>query len=246
MAAPSNTVSVPAQTNNEVSFFAYLRNVLSGAVTLSHEVPVAVASEAAHLVEEFPVVGIVCKTFLSFEQLVDTARSNKDDLATLRELCGVVVTGVLDKRSDRSGLSKGFVALEKHMNKAEEVAQLCNGEPLKRNVLARRICEEIVSVRNDVVEFCAGNDVVITNDTHAKVVKLGVTLDGKIEAMQRLTTTQADCEAEEKEMEDLRRAVETKDENSLNLKAAPCSGREASATMQTELEVSKLWNILLL
>ncbi|CAN0482091.1 unnamed protein product, partial [Ectocarpus sp. 12 AP-2014] len=240
MAAPSNTVPVPPPTNNEVSFFAYLREVLSGAATLSEEVPVAVASEAAHLVEEFPVVGIVCKTFLAFEKLAETARSNQDDLATLRELCCVVVTEVLDKRSDRLGLSKGFVALEKHVNKAEEVAQLCNnGGRLKRQVLARRICEDIVSVMNDVVEFCAANNVAITNDTHAKVVKLAMTLDDKIEAMQRLTATQPDHEAGEKEMEDLRRAVETKDEVSLNLKAGRCSGQEASATRQTELEVSK-------
>lgn len=47
-------------------------------------------------------------------------------------------------------------------------------------------------------------------------------LDDKIEAMQRLTITQADHEAEEKEMEDLRRAVETKDEVSLNLKVSMC------------------------
>ncbi|CAM9716099.1 unnamed protein product [Ectocarpus sp. 6 AP-2014] len=239
MAAPSNTVPVPSQTNSEVSFFAYLREVLSGAATSSEEVPVAVASEAAHLVEEFPVVGIVCKTLLAFEQLAETARSNKVDLATLRELCCVVVTEVLDKRSDRSGLSKGFEALEKHVNKAEEVALLCNnGGRLKRQVLARRICEDIVSVMNDVVEFCAANNVAISNETHAKVVKLGVALDDKIEATQRLTMTQADHEAEEKEMEDLRRAVETKDEVSLNLEAGRCSGQEASATMQTELEVS--------
>ncbi|CAB1115136.1 unnamed protein product [Ectocarpus sp. CCAP 1310/34] len=237
MAAPSNTVRVPSPTNNEASFFTYLREVLLGAATFSEEVPAANASEAAHLLEEFPVVGTVCKTFLAFEQLVETARSNKDDLATLRELCCVVVAGVLDKRSDRSGLSKRFEALEKHVNKAEEVAQLCNSSGrVKRKVLARRICEDIVSVMNNVVEFCAANNVAISNDTNAKVVKLGMALDDKIEAMQRLTITQADHEAEEKAMENLRRAVETKDEVSLNLQAGRCSGQEASATMQTELE----------
>ncbi|CAN0537477.1 unnamed protein product [Ectocarpus sp. 12 AP-2014] len=109
---------VPAPTTNEVSFFAYLREVVSGVATVLQEAPQAVALEAAYLVQEVPVVGIVCKTFLSLEQFVEMARSNKEDLATLRDLCAVVITGVLDKRSEQSGLFKdGFLALEKHVKK---------------------------------------------------------------------------------------------------------------------------------
>lgn len=165
-AAPSNLI-IPGSTNNEVSFFAYLREAVSGAATLLQEAPQAVALEAAYLVQEVPVVGIVCKTFLALEQFVETARRNKDDLATLRDLCGVVVAGVLDKRSDHAGLfEEGLVALEKHVKKAEEVAQLCNGGRVKQLVLARRICKDIISVRNDVLAFCTANDVVITNAVH--------------------------------------------------------------------------------
>lgn len=162
MAAPSSTVP---PTNNEVSFFTYVREVLSETATLLQEAPVAVAAEAAGLMEDVPVVSVVCKTFLAFEQLVDTARSNKEDLATLLELCGVVIEGLLNKRWDRSGLFKGFTALEKHVNKAREVAELCNGAGrVARFVLARKISRDVASARHDVLDFCATNDLVLTND----------------------------------------------------------------------------------
>lgn len=47
--------------------------------------------------------------------------------------------------------------------------------------------------------------------------QFGVDLDGKLEAMKRLTVTQADHEAVEKEVVDLRTKVETKDNASLDL-----------------------------
>lgn len=156
------------------------------------EAPQAVALEAAYLVQEVPVVGIVCKTFLAFEQFVETARSNKEDLATLRDLCAVVITGVLDKRPDHSGLFKeGFVALEKHVKKAEEVAQLCNGGRVKRLVLARRICKDIVSVRNNVLAFCTANDVVIANDVHVSRRCPGVDPRSRVAQVSTLVTSSA-------------------------------------------------------
>lgn len=76
----------------------------------------------------------------------------------------------------------------------------------------------------------------------AKVVKLGVDLDGKIEAMQRLTITQADHEAMRKEVEDLRRLIETNDEASLNLKVSMscCVGTLFGASHRGKLRETPL------
>lgn len=149
---------------------------------LLQDAPVAISSEAAGLLADVPIVGIVCKTFLSFEQLVQTARSNKDDLKVLLELCDVVITGVLDNRSERpAALFKGFVALEKHVKKAGRVAKRCNGvsikDKMRQFVLARSICRDIVAVRNDVLAFCTANNLVLANDIH---VSRRIGLDGML------------------------------------------------------------------
>lgn len=130
MAAPSSTV--PCPTNAGVDVLTYVEEVVVG---------------AAMLLQQAPVVGDVCAMFLSFQQLVETAKSNTEDLEVLRDLCDVVIKGVLDKRSDRSGLLKGFAALEKHVKKAEEVSKLCNGagirDTIRRCLLARKISGDI-------------------------------------------------------------------------------------------------------
>lgn len=172
MAAPASTV--PSPPKDKISFFSYVREVSSGTVALLQDTPEAVAAEAAWLLQEVPVVGLVCKTFIVFEQLVDTARSNKEDLATLRDLCEVVIKGVLDKRSVHSGLlEEGFMTLEQHVNRAKEVATLCNGR-VKQFVLSRRICSDIAAVRNDVLAFCAANNLALASDIHVRSTILHV------------------------------------------------------------------------
>lgn len=174
MAAPSRTVPPaapgpgPTDTDGDVSFFACVREVVSGTGTLLQEAPVALAAEAAGLVQEVPIVGIVCKTFLSLEQLVETAKSNKDDLAVLLELCDVMIKGLLDKREDRLGLFKGFVALEKCVSSAKQIAKLCNGRPSKLFILTRKICKDIASVRSDLLAFAAANLAVLAVETHVR------------------------------------------------------------------------------
>ena len=126
--------------------------------------------------EVLPVVGTMCKTFLAIEQLVETARSNKEALVTLRKLCNVVIKGVLNKRSGRSGLPReGFAELKEHVDKAEEVAKLCNGVgvkgALKRFVLARKISNDIAAVRSDVLAFCSVNNLVLADDIHVRGLK---------------------------------------------------------------------------
>lgn len=170
MAAPSSTVPSPATgpgpTDADATFFTFVREVASGMATMLQE-PSALATEAAGLVQEVPLVGIVCKTFLSLEQLVETAKSNKGDLAVLLELCYVVIEGLLDKRSDRSGLFKGFVVLDKCVARAKDVAKRCNGR-VKPFILARKICREIASVRSDLLAFCSTNNLVLSNDTNVR------------------------------------------------------------------------------
>ena len=169
----SSTTAVPGSTADaDVSFFTYVREVVSGAATLLQEAPLAVATEAAGLVQEVPIVGIVCKTFLSLEQLVETAKSNKDDLADLRDLCDVVINDVLDKRPDRSSLREGFAKLKDHVDRAENVAKLCRGasigDTVKKSFLARKISKDIASIRNDVLAFCTVNTLVLSNDIHVR------------------------------------------------------------------------------
>lgn len=53
------------------------------------------------------------------------------------------------------------------------------------------------------------------------MTKFGADLNGKLEAMKRLTVTQADHEAMEKEVVDLRTALEAKDNASLDLQVHP-------------------------
>lgn len=159
----------PSPATDKVSVFTCVREALSGTVAVLQEAPLAVATETTGLMQEVPLVGIVCKTFLSFEKLVDTARSNKENLAVLRDLCDVVIKGVLDKRSDRSVLLKGFKALEKHTKRAKEVAKLCNGR-VKPFLLASKICKEIAAVRKDVLDFLTANELVLANELHVSVV----------------------------------------------------------------------------
>lgn len=164
MATPSSTVPAaaaaagPGSTSDDVGMLQYVQEVAAGTT--------AVPAEA------LPVVGTLRKTLLAFEQLVKTARSNKDDLTELRGLCDVVVKGVLDKRPRRSGLPKeGFEKLKEHLGRAESVAKLCNGVGIegsvKRVVLARKISNEIAAIRSDVLAFCSMNnladDTVVSN-----------------------------------------------------------------------------------
>lgn len=166
MAATQGTAGTSRST--KVSFFTYLLEGVSGAAVLLQEAPVAVATEVAVVLQEVPVVGLVCKTFLLLEQLVETAKSNKGDLATLRDLCDVVINGVLEKqRSGRSGLlGEGFTKLQGHVERATEVATLCCGGRVKRLVLARKICTDIAAVRKDVLAFCTANNLVLADDIH--------------------------------------------------------------------------------
>ena len=176
MAAPSSTVPAAtamgsSPTTADTGALAYLREVLSAGATLLQDAPLAVASEAAGLMQEVPMVGIVCKTFLALEHLVDTARSNKDDLATLRDLCGAGIKGVVDKRESRPGvLEEGFAKLGGHLLKAEELAKLCSGDrrrdKMKRAVMARKISRDIAAVRSDILAFCTANTLVLADDTH--------------------------------------------------------------------------------
>eukprot|EP00752_Nemacystus_decipiens_P008095 g7236.t1 len=256
----SRTAHVAAGTERrrskarEVSFFTYLREFVSGTAMLLQDMPVTVATEAAGLIKDVPIVGMVCKSFLSFEQLVQTARSNKDDLAVLLELCDVVITGVLDNRSERPVLFKGFVALEKHVKKAGKVAKRCNGvgikDKMRQFVLARSICRDIVSVRNDVLAFCTANNLVLANDIHSKVDNLEAFLametflaDKLQVAEEELKSTQndleamkRDVEAKAKQLEDRDKKLATRDKTSLKLEAALRSSMAALAALETKYE----------
>lgn len=158
MEAPLPTIPSVAQrprpTTEEDGVLMYVQEVVSGAATLLQQVP---------------VVGGVCATFLSLQKLVETARSNEEDLANLCDLCDVVIKGVLDKHSDRSGLYQGFVALEVHVKKAEEVAKRCNGvgrkRSLKRFFLTRKTSDAIAAIRSNILSLTTANTLALTEET---------------------------------------------------------------------------------
>eukprot|EP00752_Nemacystus_decipiens_P008099 g7240.t1 len=155
MAAPSSTVPGAAAA-------AGCSSPSDGVLQYIEEVAVG----AATLLQQAPVVGEVCAAFLGFQQLVDTARSNREALCTLGELCDVVIKGGLHKLSERSGPFEGFVGLKKHVGRAGEIAKLCNGVgvkgAVKRFVLARRISNDIAAIRSDVLAFCSVNNLAIS------------------------------------------------------------------------------------
>lgn len=182
MAAPSSTVppaaTGPGPINTDVGFITYLKEALSGTATLLQEVPEAEALEAAGLLQEVPIVGIVCKTFLQLEQFVETAKSNEGELAVLLMVCDVVVKGLLDKRSNRKGLERGFKEIEKCMSTAKAVAKRCNGtsprDMMRQKKMARRNCKDIESVMNHLKAFCTASNLVIDDDTNVSRVRLDV------------------------------------------------------------------------
>lgn len=159
---PTAAATGPCSTNADAGVLTYrcVEEVVTGAATLLHQVP---------------VVGDVCASFLSLNQLVETARSNKEDLANLSELCDVVIKGVLDKRSEHSCLLKGFVcgARKTRDKSREEVSKLCNGVGIKgsvkRCVLARKISNDIAAAGSNIVSFAIVNNLTITNDLHVSM-----------------------------------------------------------------------------
>lgn len=128
-----------------------------------------VVGGAATLLQEFPVIGIVCRIFLSFGQAVESARSNKDDLADLLELCDLVIKGLLSRREKTGlddGLVNGFERLAEHIEKAGAIAKRCRGNPMKQFILSRRISSEIIAVRKNVLGLCTTNTLLLSASLH--------------------------------------------------------------------------------
>ncbi|CAM9562379.1 unnamed protein product, partial [Ectocarpus sp. 8 AP-2014] len=128
---------------------------------------------AATLLQEIPAVGIACKTYLAFEDLVQTATSNKLELCVLGELLELVLQRYVKRWAEREHhqgcLREEVIALENHIKSAEGVAGLCNGKGLKRLkqlALCRRICNEIESVRKNVLHFCTVHNLVLNSELH--------------------------------------------------------------------------------
>lgn len=151
MAAPSSTVTAQtppsSSTTTGVGVVIYVEEVVVG---------------GAALLQAVPVVGEVCTMFLAFKALVDTARSNQDDLRNLQDVCDVVIKGVLGQRSGSlDPLKQGFEKLEHQVKKAEEIAKLCSGtrirDRLKQCLLAGKISKDITPVQTNVNQLVGAN-----------------------------------------------------------------------------------------
>lgn len=141
-----------ARRNGDLGVLSYAQEVTSG---------------VASLLQEFPAVGELCKTFLSFEQLVETAKSNKEELAVLRELCDVVIKGVLERCSDRSDPYEGLAALAVHVERAKAVAKQCGkGGVVKQVIMSRKTSRDIASVKKKILDLSIMINMVIGNDLH--------------------------------------------------------------------------------
>lgn len=153
MAAPSHTV-VKARAARAL---IYAQEVLGTAAKLFGAVPGAEA---------------VCATYLAFEELVETAKSNKEDLAVLRELCDVVIKSFLRERCSENyspEIEQSFQSLERYMEGAREIAQECNGR-VNRIALSRKISKDIAAVRKNVLDFSVMISVALAHDLHVSFV----------------------------------------------------------------------------
>ncbi|CAM9487492.1 unnamed protein product, partial [Ectocarpus sp. 12 AP-2014] len=130
------------------------------------------------LLQALPVVGEVCETFLAFEQLVETAKSNKEELTVLKELCDVVIQAIFKRCAERSGgvLDESFRKLGKYVEGAKEVAQQCRGR-VKQFVLNRKISRDIAAVGKNVLDFSVVINIVISHDLHAKLDEIAARLE---------------------------------------------------------------------
>ena len=143
--------SGPNPANNDVGLFEYVQEVAAGKGLVLQEIPAGVLP--------------VFKAFLAIEQLVETAKSNKEALSTLHKLCDVVIKGFVAPRTGRPWLPKeGFEELQKHMERVEKVAKLCKGS-VKGRLLARKISNDIAGIRSDILAFCAVNSLVLADGT---------------------------------------------------------------------------------
>lgn len=125
----------------------------------------------AEILPILPVVGPLCKTFLAVEELVETAKSNKEALRVVHELCDLVIKGFLAPRKNHRWLPKeGFEALTEYVGRAKAVAVLCNKTGFKaffrRFLLAHQICDDIASIRSDVLAFVMVNTLLLADGSH--------------------------------------------------------------------------------
>lgn len=146
-----------------VSVSMYVREVVSGACAVF---------------EEAPAVGLVCKTLLSVERLVFTAKGNRKELAVLLELCDVVTRGALNQWSMASavgpGVSEGAAALRRHVEGAKRVAAMCNKGKIARFALGRKISRSIVSVKTNVVNFATVHNLSLSAGLHVRAGQCSV------------------------------------------------------------------------
>lgn len=79
------------------------------------------------------------------------------------------IKGVLEGYSERSGvLQEIFRKLDKHVERAKEIAQLCNGS-LEQFVLSRKISRDIATVKKNVLDLSITNRIVMSQDLHVSV-----------------------------------------------------------------------------
>lgn len=92
-------------------------------------------------------------------------------LRVLHELCDLVIKGFLAPRKNHRWLPKeGFEALTEYVGRAEAVAVSCNETGLRafvrRLIKAREICNDIASIRSNVLGFVMVNTLVLADGSH--------------------------------------------------------------------------------
>lgn len=158
MSAPYETVVQPVAKAGATALLTFGKEITAIVATLGKDVPLA---------------GTVCATFLAFEELVETAKSNKEDLDTLLELCDAVVKTTMRERCSEysAGLEEALLTLEKHLAAAKDVARLCNGR-VKQFIMGRQIAKDIAAVRQNVVDFSATINVALSHGLHVSFIAL--------------------------------------------------------------------------
>ena len=117
-----------------------------------------VASGSSILAQEIPGARVLCQGLLSMTSLVDTAQGNKEELTCLLMLCDVATTKVLEDHYCRepSVLLKDLALLKKCIERAKEVAVLCNKKGLLSMLMIRKrkkIRRDIAAVEAELVSL---------------------------------------------------------------------------------------------
>ena len=126
-----------------------------------------VGQEAITLLQELPLVGVVCKTLLTLKDLIDAVKSNHEELENLLKLLDYVIRGTLRQRHrQKTSLEEGFKKLEELVEETKGIAQRCQKSGIRHWLSARRLSGDIEAIKAAVHSYMQGMNLVLNVSIH--------------------------------------------------------------------------------